>query len=778
MVTGKFILRYRWSVLLFIFAFLFATGAGTTKLEMETDGRVFFGENNPQLKAFEAFEDTYNKNQNILFVIEAKNGTVFTPATLAAVKKLTDDSWLIPYSSRVDSITNYQHTMADGDDLIVEDLVKNPEEITDKEMAHIRAIAISEPQLAKRAVSPSGHVTAVNVLTLMPGKSPNEITEIASYISKMADDFRSSYPELNLYISGGVPFDSAFGEVSQNDAVTLIPIMLFVMLFVIAMALRSIGGMFATVLVIVASAVTALGITGWLGIIMTPASATAPTIILTLAVADSIHILTTMFHEMQNGKSKYEAIIESLRINMQPVFITSVTTAIGFLSMNFSDAPPFHDLGNIVAMGVMAAFVYSVTLLPALMMILPVRPRRNDKGRTHFMERFGDFVVNRKKPLFYGMTAIMIFLAMGLPRIELDDVFSKYFDERYQIRIDSDFVEENLSGWNILEYSVGSGEENGIVKPEYLKNLEKLETWLKSQPEVWQVNSLVPVMKRLNRSMHGDDTAYYKIPHDRRLAAQYLLLYEMSLPFGLDLNSQINLDKSASRLTVNLGSLSSAQVREMAVRTDNWIEENLPPNMHAKATGESIMWAHISQRNIESMLGGISLALVLISGILVFALRSFKIGIISLIPNLAPAIMAFGLWGFVVGEVGLAVSVVAAMSLGIVVDDTVHFLSKYLRARREMSLSPGDAVRYSFRTVGVALLVTSATLAAGFMVLAVSGFKINSSMGILTAIAIVFALMADFLFLPPLLMKLDGDKGEAAGAGQPSRNLRLTKEIR
>jgi len=167
------------------------------------------------------------------------------------------------------------------------------------------------------------------------------------------------------------------------------------------------------------------------------------------------------------------------------------------------------------------------------------------------------------------------------------------------------------------------------------------------------------------------------------------------------------------------------------------------------------MFAHIGSRNIRSMLTGTTVALVLISLILVFALRSVKIGLVSMIPNLAPAAMSFGLWGILVGEVGLGLSIVTSMTLGIVVDDTVHFLSKYLRARREQNLGSQDAVRYAFSTVGTALWVTSLVLIAGFLVLTHSPFKLNADMGLLTAITIAFALAADFLFLPPLLMKVD-----------------------
>jgi len=757
LTTIKTILDRRWPVIIASLAVLFVTGSGARFIKIETDNRIFFGPNNPQLKAMEAFENIYTKNVNVLFILEPKDGNVFTRKTLTAIEELTGDSWQIPFSSRVDSITNFQNIRADGDELIVEDLVKNAESLTDGQIGRLRETALSEPLLVDRLVNPKGNVTGVNVLILKPDKSPDEVTEITFYVRDMAEKLRSRYPHLNVYLSGGVPFDYAFAEVSQDDMMNLMPIMFLVMLAVVAVSLRSVSGTLVTVFVIVASTATAMGIMGWMDWPITPASAIAPTIILTLAIADSIHILSTMFHQMREGKTKYEAIVESLRVNMQPVFLTSATTAIGFLTMNFSDAPPFHDLGNVVAIGVLAAFFYSVFFLPAMMMVLPVKDRSKSGIDSQYgiMEKLSDFVIKYRKQLFIVMGGIMILLASGIPRIELEDTFSKYFDERYQIRRDTDFMDQNLTGWNSLEYSLGAGEESGIVKPGYLAELEKFESWYKTQPKVMHVNSIVEVMKRLNRSMHGDDPAYYIIPDDRELAAQYLLLYEMSLPFGLDLNGQINVDKSASRLTVIFKDLSTAELRTIAAGADRWIADNLPQEMRTAATGEASMWMHIARRNIKSMLGGTLSALVLISGLLIFALRSFKIGLISLIPNLSPAMMAFGFWGLVVGKIGLAVSVITAMTLGIVVDDTVHFLSKYLRAKRENSASTTEAVRYSFRTVGPALLTTSLVLAAGFLVLSYSGFKINSAMGLLTAITILFALMADFFFLPPLLMRME-----------------------
>jgi len=268
------------------------------------------------------------------------------------------------------------------------------------------------------------------------------------------------------------------------------------------------------------------------------------------------------------------------------------------------------------------------------------------------------------------------------------------------------------------------------------------------------VAAITEVFKRLNESMNGDDPDFYRLPEERDLAAQYLLLYEMSLPYGLDLNNQINVRKSASQLMVSVKEISSKEIRQLDARAQVWLSENMP-GAHAPGTGLSVVFSYISGRNINSMLAGSITALVVISMILIFALRSLKMGLISLIPNLFPAAMAFGLWGYVQGNVGLAIAIVLAMTLGIVVDDTVHFLSKYLRARREHGMDAVEATRYAFRTVGVALWITSITLVTGFGALSISSFKVNSDMGLLSGITIAFALLADFLFLPPLLMKLD-----------------------
>ncbi|HHJ14813.1 MAG TPA: RND family transporter [Gammaproteobacteria bacterium] len=753
---AEWLLRKRWYLFVLALALAMVAGSGGRLLHFSNDYRIFFSQDNPQLLAFEELQNTYTRSDNVLFALASEDGDMFTPRTLEAIRWLTEQSWQIPYSVRVDSVTNFQHTRAEGDELIVEDLVLDPAAMDQAALDAARAVAVAEPLLVHRLISPDARTTGVNVIVQLPGVNPEQETpEVVGFARDLARQLEQRYPFMEVHLSGVVMLNNAFSEMSRADMKTLVPVMFLVIVLVLWLLLRSIGATLATVLVILLSIVTAMGLAGWMGIAVTPPLAGAPTMIMTLAVANSVHFLVTFLQRARKGEASRAAMLESLRINLQPIFITSITTAIGFLSMNFSDAPPFRDLGNVVAMGVLASFVYSLAMLPALMLLLRFSDGVMAPRSQRVMDTLADFVVRHRRTVLYAMAALIIGLVSFVPRNELNDEFVKYFDQRVPFRRDTDFTTERLTGIYNIAYSLGAGGPGNIADPAYLERLDAFAAWYRQQEGVLHVTTLSDTMKRLNKNLHGDDPQWYRLPEQRDLAAQYLLLYEMSLPYGLDLNDQINVDKSATRMSVSLDSLSSNETIALEERAQRWLQQNVPEYMRAHGASPTVMFSHIGQRNIRSMLIGTTVALVLISFILIFALRSLRIGLISLIPNLVPAAMAFGLWGLLVGQVGLALSIVAGMTLGIVVDDTVHFLSKYLRARREEGLSSPEAVRYAFHTVGTALWTTSAVLMAGFLVLTYSPFELNSGMGLLTAITIGLALLADFLLLPTLLMTLD-----------------------
>ena len=831
----QFIFGRRWLIIAITLAIAGAAATGFSKIGFNGEYRVFFSEDNPRLQAFDEIQNTYSRDDNILFVVVPKNGNVITRENLTALYELTEESWLIPYSTRVDSITNFQWTRShieDGEEgILVTHLVEDPESLDEAAIASINKVVSNEPVLLNRLISPSAHVAAVNVTIELPGfgvgyqstavkrqfskgkntiefrwnglslvpesisiKLPKSIkiiesktdqdAKVTSWIidsdsefdgeykveftgreengdaanaaKKIARKFEEKYPDLEIKLTGMSMMNDAFNSTISGDLKSLNPLMYATILIVTFLLLRSVTATLITLLVIGLSTAIAMGTAFHTGFEMTGPSSSAPTMILTLAVADCIHILVLLVNFMRQGKSKEEAIKESLRINMSAVFLTSLTTAIGFLCMNFSDAPPYHDLGNITAAGVAAAFILSVTFLPAMVLVLPMKLKiEKVKEEKQMMNRLANFVITHRPIIFTGFTLFTITMGYTLTKNDLNDQFVNYFSKKVDFRNDTDFTMENLSGIYQIEFNLPAEGDQGVTSPDYLKTLDQFRDYMLEVKDVRHVSSVSDIFKKINRSMHNDDQEFYKIPDSKELAAQYLLLYELSLPRGFDLNNQINTARSATRFTVTFNNVQTSRIKEITATAENWLKKNAPAHMRVHAASAAIMFSYISENNINSMLFGTLWAMVMISVCLIFALKSLSFGLLSLIPNFMPAVMAFGVWGVINGQIGLGLSVVVCMTLGIVVDDTVHFLTKYMRARREQKLSAEEAVRATFKSVGNALVFTSVILTSGFFILTFSNISINSDMGKLTACTIILALVADLFFLPALLISFD-----------------------
>ena len=756
---GELILKYRFIVLGLITAITILFSAGAQFLYFDNDYRVFFGKENPQLKAFEQIQQTYTKIDNVNFAVDPISGKANAPGVLAAVEELTEIAWQLPFSIRVDSLSNYQHTEVEGDDLIVRDLYTGAISMSANEQLLVDRVSTTEPSLVGKIHDKQHRATSVNVTIQMPGKSADEVAIVAAAARKMANKIEAKH-NVNIRLGGVIFLNNAFLESSMLDMETLVPAMYLVILIVAYLLLRSIMATFLVLFVIVPSIMVAMGAGGWMGIGLTPPSASAPTIITTLAVADSIHLLVSMFNRMRAGHSQRDSLLYSIRVNGKPIFLTSLTTALGFLSMNFSDSPPFHDLGNITAIGVMAAWIYSIVLLPILISFVPLKSKATLKKLDDKMGKLGVYVASSYKSVLTVSVFISVIFLSLIPLNEINDDFVKYFDESVQYRKDTDWISRNLTGVNQVQFSLPSGESNGVSDPDFIEKVSNFTTWANKEPVVTHVQSISDTFKRLNRDLNAGDPAFYRVPDTRELAAQYLLLYELSLPYGLDLNNQLDINKSSTQVIVTIDDMTTNELRAWIARAENYLADEL--GFTLTAVGPTVMFAYISERNIQSMLLGTLVAVFLISGVILIALRDVRLGIISLIPNLLPAALAFGLWGLLVGQVNMAVAVVAGMALGVVVDDSVHFLSKYQIARRELKLSANDAVISAFNGVGTALVVTTLILTAGFAILAQSTFGVNSYMAMLTGIALVIALIADMTLLPALLIALDKDKKETS----------------
>ncbi len=716
--------------------------------------RNHFDEDDPLLVNLEIFEDTYAVSDSLLLAVEPPGDSIFTSEALLVIEQLTDALWLIPYATRVSSITNHSHTEGKRDDLIVEDLVRDAISLSEVKIDRIREIALTTKETAGRFVSHDGRLAGLLVSVALPDKGrPEAKIKVIEAFRNIISEQQNANPDYAFYAYGELLLQKAIGDAIDQDMSLIAPTAFGIMLLVAFLLLRSVWGVVAIVVMLIATMTSSFGFAGWSGLKFFGESGATVFVLMAIVVAHSVHMIQGVINGMLTGMRRTDAIIHSLEVNFRPVFLTSLTTSIGFLSLNFSEMPPFRVMGNIVAFGSMIAFFYSVVLLPSLLAIMPMKAPPQRKRITKSFERLGGFVVSRSIPLLWVFGFLFVVSAIGVSRIELDENNVKLLPKSHDLRQSADFINDNFSGLDTFEYSLDSGRDGGITDIEYLEKVDEFADWFRQQPEVSHVTSIVDIMKRLNQNLHGDADGAYVLPENSDLAAQYLVLYEFSLPIGLDLNNLINFDRSATRMTVVIESMSVKEQVDLDNRAEAWLGENAP-QMQTSANGVAIITAYSVLRNIVKMLIGTSIAMSIVSLILVFVFKSIRLGILSLIPNFFPAVMVLGTWGYAVGAVSITVSVVIAIAFGIVVDDTIHLLSKYLRSRQK-GLSASESIVPTFNLVGRPLLTTTLIFALGFFVFAASGLWANQVLGLLVGMTVIIALVADFLLFPPLLVALD-----------------------
>ena len=745
------IVAHPWRALLLALVVLLAGMSGLTKLRFDADSRVFFGADNPQRQALDRLEETFGRFNSVVFIVTARGGDLFTTDVLTAIDELTTRAWQLPYSTRVDSLATHQRTYADDDEIIVEPLFEDPAGLDAAGLADLKAVVLAQDELLGRLVSSDARVTAVAVAVQPPRKGRGEIEEMTRYARGLQAEIAAAHPAVEIRLTGGVLADATFAEAGRLDMAELVPIMGLLIVVTLAIGLRSLAATVITMLVVAASCLFALGVAAHLGISLNSATGGSPVIIMTLCIADCVHVMTTMAIAMRSGMNRRDALAKSLCFNAVAIFMTSFTDVLGFMALNFGDSPPLQELGNIVSIGVVAGFFFSVTLAPALLLLMP----RDWKGLAHLggersMARLSRALVSRRRGLITGYLLLALGMGLGLTQIVYDDDFIKYFDESFEFRRDTEYLQDNLTGLQVLQFVLPAGEPDGVSRPDYLQRVDAFAEWLRAQPQVVHVTAVSDIVKTLNRNLHGDDPAFEVIPEQRDLVAQLLLFYELSVPFGQDLTTQIDIAKSTTKLTAQLVQVSAADIRRIGAAAEAWLLANAP-EMASPATGLSMAYAYLSKVNVDAMIKGTFVALTLISLTMLLVLRDWRLALLSLLPNMVPAIQALGLWGWTVGEVNLAVSVVASISFGIIVDDTTHLLAKFAQARAR-GLDRRAATEETLSEVGLAVILTSFVLVSGFIVLSISGFAVSHQMGLLTAITVGIAVFAEFCMMPALLM--------------------------
>ncbi|MCY3639410.1 MAG: MMPL family transporter, partial [Gammaproteobacteria bacterium] len=466
------VLAWRWWVILGTLIWVAAASGGIALLDFSADYRIFFDEDNPQLQALERLENTYGKNENVVFLIVPDDGDATSETALSVAVWLTEAAWQTPYSRRVDSLANFQHTTADEDELLVEDLI-DPLALSDAQArSQIRAIALSDPRIAGSVLGLSGDVSVVSVTIELPeGDQVATVAEVAEFARSLAAQTEERFEGIDVRVLGTIIINQTFVEASMESQMIFLPASLLLMAVILGILTRGLAGVAATGVVMVFSILASMGLGAWVGMPFSPPIAPTPTIVLMIVVANCVHILVTLQQRLRVGDSRHDAIVETLRLNLHLVFFASLTTALGFLSMNFSEVPPYRQLGNFVAFGIGASFVLSVTFLPALLSFLPIRSGSDRRLGGPALNAMANFALRYKKTLLFGWLAVAVAMVFAIPRNELNDVLVHFFDDSMEFRRDTDFMDERLSGNTSLDYSLEAADVNGVLDPLFLADV-------------------------------------------------------------------------------------------------------------------------------------------------------------------------------------------------------------------------------------------------------------------------------------------------------------------
>lgn len=752
-----FIIKYRWAIVILLPLVCIGIFAlNVHKAEFETDWKMWFDEDSHIVKNYDHFKDSFGTDDMAIIVIHNEKG-VFNRAQIKNIEKLTNLLWQTKSISRVDSLTNFQHVRVsekDEDEIIVEDLFKKGEELTPQSLQIKKNIALSEPDLVDRIVSKDGKTTFI--IGRMVYSKKMEVNKYLALHETLEDMVKNNALENSTYILAGIPtYTNAFSSTIKDNMSFFSPLLFISVLILLAIIFRNIWGVLLPLFVIILTILSTLGISFMLGYQLNTMTSMLPIFIIAIGIADSVHFIWLWIHQRREGKENEEAVLYALEKNMLPAFLTSITTFFGFISLAISKIIPLQAFGISTALGVVIAFLISVSFVPAFLYIIKPRIKlkkiENEKV-AKLIQNYTNFIINHDKIIVFASVFVILICTVGVIHVSVNTDFLEQFDKQSQIRKDVEFIEKKLGGTIGLETIIDSKKKNGINEPKFLALVEKFANEFKDKFEpVTNNHSVINVVKKYEQLMHGGKEEFYKIPNSKDLVSQYLLLYSLSLPQGMGVNDMFDISKRYLRLTNMMKATNELQKMQMYDWTTKWWDKT---EYSATLEGSTIISSYIRIELTYTLIKSILLALFLVTVILFVSFRKKLYIIASMIPNLLPLLLTFGLAGWLAINIDLGIAIVAVMIIGIAVDDTIHFLAKYQNARK-MGKSVKESIEFSLLLGGSAIVFTTIILVVGFGLFILSDFAVYKNFGFLSSVALLSAMVLDLFFLPALLNILE-----------------------
>ena len=752
----NFIIKLRWYIVILIPLITVALGYQLKDAKFDGSYRIWFGENSKTLNQYDTFRDTFGNDDSIIIVFRDENG-VMNKKALGVIDRLTNNLWETEFIARADSLTNYQYVHADledPDEILIENFIEDYEALSEDELKQKMKIALGEDALVNRIISADGTTTMiVGRLTPKAGSTFGASRTIMKYVNEYIEreEKNTGY---KFHLAGGPVVNMTFSTLAKYDVTTFTPLVILIAMVLLWIVFRSPSGMILTILVVIFTFVIVLAIQTLLGYKLNNFTANMPVFIIAIGIADAMHIYWIYLVGRRSGLNNHDGIHYTLEKNFLPIFLTSITTAVGFASLGISEIIPIKTLGIATANAALLAFVLTILFVPAALAIINPKIKlkeseQKEEKSNSFAKKYAAFIIRNDLKILVACGIIFGAIALGLTQLKVDSNAVRYFREDVPFRQTVNVIQERLTGPMAYEIIVDSNEADGIKEPAFMRMIERFEKELKAHyPDARHTGSLVDVVKKFNEVVNADKS----VPDEKNLIAQYLLLYSLSLPQGMEINDRMDIDERYLRLTASMNVVDTSLDLEMIEWIEDWWEKT---PYSAEVNGQTVMFAHMQYDVTDTLINSIILAISAVSLLMLFIFKSVRMIPLFVIPNVLPIVLVVGVMGWLGITIDLGVAISGAIVMGIAIDDTIHFLVKYKEARK-LGMNFEDSLAFVMQFAGSAIIFTTLILSSAFIVFNLSDFMLNANFGLVTAIALLIAVAVDLVLLPAILSRYDG----------------------
>ena len=759
-IFAQKIIDHPWWVIGAILLITVFFASAIPKIRFEQDFEAFLPQDDPATIALHRAEERYG-DQKLFMVAVETDDTIFKPETLKKLKEMEELFEQIPEVDEVRGPTNSQVIYGTETAITVaEALPEIPE--TPEEIEAYKERVLGDRLLRGAVVSEDGKAAGI-LIRLKTGEE--ETVGVVNSVLEIAERYQG--PE-RIYVGGMPRLNQFIAESMRKDLTLLFPVMMLVIVGVLYVSFYSVRGVVLPLLTVVLSAIWEMGTMGWLGVPFTPFSFIAPIVLMAVGTAYGIHILNRYYEEAhKDGRSRKEILVETVTAMLSPTAMAALTTVAGFFALLSSTLWPQRDFGIYTGIGVIYAALLALTLIPAILALLPL-PKR---GRQSLFARWlqgraglaglARFIERTAITILIGAGAIAVVWAVGIPRLRIETSAKDFLGKGHPVIEALDVLERHFGGSLQTGIEIDLGVRDGLKEPEVLKKIVALQEFLETLPAVHRTTSIANLVRELNQKFHADDPNYYVIPDDRKLVSQLLLLFTFQ---GGSLGQMALTDFSAGEVIVSMEWVSSTQMAKLVAEIQKYLDEHFAPTATASAVltsdgsllqikteqvGTMPVYARLMQQiresQIWSLLTSVSASWLIVS----LLMGSLVAGALCIVPLVLTILTEFGLMAYLGLPIDMSTMMIGSIAIGIGIDYAIHFVERY---RLEFGRDARRALAHTLTYTGAGISYNALALTLGFGVLWLSTFKGLNTFGSLVALTMVVSATSAFTVIPAILL--------------------------